>query len=77
MADLSIDAGREHCGQLLDLIKNTLSNLRPGQTLAATTYDPSMELEVAGWCWKHGHRLIKATPNEQGVELLIQKAGQL
>ena len=73
MADVTLDAGAENCGQLIGLVVGAMTQLAPGQTLGVVTYDPSSQVDLAAWCRMTGHRLRSITPVADHWELVIEK----
>lgn len=58
--DASWDAGDMGCGELVFLLAQRLSALRPGETLLLVATDLGAPHDVPAWCRLTGHSLVAA-----------------
>ncbi|MGD9684340.1 MAG: sulfurtransferase TusA family protein [Candidatus Obscuribacterales bacterium] len=64
-----IDAGEMGCGELVMLLKTTMSELSPGDRIRVIALDPGAPVDLPAWCRLTGHSLERS----EHPEYLIRK----
>lgn len=64
-----IDAGEMGCGELVMLLKMTMSELSAGERIRVIALDPGAPVDLPAWCRLTGHILERS----EHPEYLIRK----
>lgn len=70
-----LDARRLLCPMPVIRTQNRISQLGKGERLMVYASDPGALHDIPAWCRVHGHRVIEAVDNEDGIRILIEVDG--
>lgn len=74
-ADRSVDATGKMCPEPVFLARRALSEMSAGQLLELSADDPLVEMDMAVFCQRTGHRMLESRQVGGCWTFLLRKAG--
>lgn len=74
-ADCSVDATGKMCPEPVFLARRALSEMSAGQLLELSADDPLVEMDMAVFCQRTGHRMLESRQVGGCWTFLLRKAG--
>ena len=73
MPEVTLDAGKTACGDLIFLIFCEMKKLKSGQVLRVLAYDDAADMDIPAWCRSTGNHLIKSDTQSSPKQFEIRK----